>query len=785
LPVGVYTVTVKVQGFKTYTHTNLTLSAAQVLKEDVLMQVGNATEAVTVTDDASLLATQTGDLATNVTISQMDNLPVLGIGTVNAGTSGFRNPYNVLQTLPGASGYGVGGLFTLNGLGGTNTPETMRVEGQDATSRIFGTFDYTQMGQPSVDSIQEIAFQTSNYAAEFGQAGSVVINMTMKSGTNQYHGSLYENFVNEDLNAGDPFSISAAGPTAGKLAPRNRRNDFGGTLGGPISIPKLYNGKNKTFFFWSYEQYLETNTYQFTDTVPTPAFVKGDFSAISPNGTCSLCSTYGIQTTALGVPTVQLDALGRNLYANEIYDPATRAVNPANNLGYASPFPNNTIPLSRFDPVSVKIAALFPAAQNSNLTGNYAGIIPGNRYSAIPSLKIDHNISDKDKLSFYYSENNTQSQISSPLGNAVGLPTEIGGYRGTFIPTYTERLNYDRTLSPTLLLHIGGGYYHTSFSDKAPFTGFNPNQFGLSGFLINRQFPSITGLCVPPPGFGAVGCGGYGGMQNVGTAGQLQALNFEEKPTFNANVTWIRGSHTYKLGAELYFEQPYTGSFAGVTLATGTGPTSQAFTPTNSLNGYSQGFGYASFLLGDYTSTTQTPQENYREGQAQVALFIQDSWKVTRKLTVDYGIRWDLATPEHEQFGRLGQLDETAPNANAGGHPGATRYASTCGCQFYQPSYPYAIGPRLGVAYQINPKTVFRGGWGVVYNFVGNPAGGIVSTNGVYPLAPAPGNAQFVNDQTPALSLRRPGPSRILASIRRFPAFWAHRRQSLLPAQSR
>jgi hypothetical protein len=108
-------------------------------------------------------------------------------------------------------------------------------------------------------------------------------------------------------------------------------------------------------------------------------------------------------------------------------------------------------------------------------------------------------------------------------------------------------------------------------------------------------------------------------MQNVGTAGQLQALNFEEKPTFNANVTWIRGSHTYKLGAELYFEQPYTGSFAGVTLATGTGPTSQAFTPTNSLNGYSQGFGYASFLLGDYTSTTQTPQENYREGQAQVA----------------------------------------------------------------------------------------------------------------------------------------------------------------------
>jgi Carboxypeptidase regulatory-like domain len=745
LPVGTYTVTVKAQGFKAYTHTNLAVAAAQTLREDAPLQVGNATEAVTVSAEATLLATETGDLAHNVTLDTMDQLPLLGIGTTNSGTSGFRNPYNVITTLPGASGYGVGGLFTINGLGGTSTPETMRIEGQDATSRIFGTYDYTQMAQPSVDSVQEIAFQTSNYAAEFGQAGSVVINMTMKSGTNQYHGSLYENFVNEDLNAGNPFSVSSAGE--GKLAPRNRRNDFGGTLGGPIYIPKIYNGHNKTFFFWSYEEYLETNTYQFSDTVPAAAYLTGNFSAISANGNCSLCAAYGIPTAPLGGS--QLDALGRPMFANEIYDPTSRAVNPANNLGYANPFPNNSIPLTRIDPISAKIAALFPAAQNSSLINNYTGIIGGNRYSAIPSMKIDHNLSDKDKLSFYYSENNTQSQISSPLGNADGLPTEIGGYRGTFIPTYTERLNYDRTLRPTLLLHIGGGYYHTSFSDKAPFTSFNPSSFGLSGFLIGRQFPSVTGMCAPPPGFGAVGCGGQGGMQNIGTSGQIQSLNYEEKPTFNANLTWIRGSHTYKVGAELYFEQPYTGSFAGVTLATGNGPTAQPFTPTNSFNGYTQGFGYASFLLGDYTSTLQTPQENYREGQAQLALFIQDSWKVTRKLTVDYGIRWDLATPEHEQYGRLGQLDELAANPNAGGHPGATRYASTCGCNFYPSSYPYAIGPRLGVAYQINPKTVFRGGWGVVYNFVGNPAGQTIGTNGVYPLAPVANNAQFVNDNTP------------------------------------
>ena len=170
----------------------------------------------------------------------------------------------------------------------------MRIEGQDATSRIFGNYDYTQMSQPSADSIQEIAYQTSNYAAEFGQAGIAVINMTMKSGTNQYHGSGYDYFVNEDLNAGNPFSHTADGEP-GKYRPRNRRNDFGGTLGGPIYIPKVYNGHDKTFFFFNYEQYLETTQYGFTDTVPTAAYLNGDFSAISPNGTCSLCAAYGIQ----------------------------------------------------------------------------------------------------------------------------------------------------------------------------------------------------------------------------------------------------------------------------------------------------------------------------------------------------------------------------------------------------------------------------------------------------------------------------------------------------------
>ncbi len=189
----------------------------------------------------------------------------------------------------------------------------MRTDGQDSTSRIFGNYQYTQMAQPSADAIQEIAYQTSNYAAEYGQAGIAVINMTMKSGGNKYHGSAFDYFVNEDLNAGDPFSISEDGSpgSGGKYRPRNRRNDFGGSLGGPVVIPKVYNGHNKTFWYFNYEQFLETTQYSFIDSVPTTAYRTGDFSAISANGTCSLCGQYGIPTAPLGVPNVQLDPMAK------------------------------------------------------------------------------------------------------------------------------------------------------------------------------------------------------------------------------------------------------------------------------------------------------------------------------------------------------------------------------------------------------------------------------------------------------------------------------------------
>ncbi len=744
LPPGTYELNVKVQGFKDYTHKNLQVQVAGIIREDVGLTVGSTGENVTVTAEASLLKTESGDLAHNITVGQLDDLPILGIGNANSGSSGIRNPYGLAQLIPGVQ-YAANSVMTINGQGGVNAPTAaMRIEGQDMTNHYVSYA--LQEEQPSADAIQEVAVQTSNYAPEFGTAGSAVFNITMKSGTNQYHGSGYDYFVNEDLNAGTPGSISSI--SGEKLRPRNRRNDYGGTLGGPVWIPKIYNGHNKTFFFYNWEQFREKTGLSFgSDTVPVPAYLGGNFSAISPNGNCSLCSAYGVQTTALGNGTK--DAQGNQFFANTIYDPNTRGTLP-NGLQFANPFPNNVIPTNRLDPVAVKIQALFPAAQNANLTSNYASSLPSVRLTTIPSWKFDESLTSKDKISFYYSTTGTASQISSPNGNADGLPVEIGLYRGTFIDSKIVRLNYDRTITPTLLLHIGAGWQRLNFFDDAPFLSFNPASFGLSGFLIGRQFPAVTGMCFAPlgtttPCATSVG-GNLGGMQNIGTTGQIQSHSRQQKPSYNLNATYVKGSHTFKVGGEVYFQGTIANPFSGVTLATGTGQTSQPFTPGTSFNNFTTGFGYASFLLGDYASTNQTVLSDTRQGKQAWAFFAQDSWKVTRKLTLDYGIRYDLDTALREQYGRVGRFAPLVANANAGGRLGATEYAATCGCDFYPSAYKLGFGPRIGLAYQVNSKTVLRGGWGVVYQFNSDAGYPTVSTPGTN--APA-GINPIVNIETP------------------------------------
>ena len=697
LPPGPYSVTVAAPGFKKLVRSGLTVDAGQILPLDLKLDVGAATESVTVTAESTLLKTESGDVSHNITVSQLDELPVLGIGTQNAGSNGIRNPYNSVVFLPGVN-YFANFNMIVNGAP-TNTA-AYRVDGLDNTNHTVAFAIMQNM--PNADAIQEMAVQTSNYAPEFGQAGGGLFNITMKSGTNQFHGGAFEYFVNEFLNAGFPFSSNGQG---GKFRPENRRNDYGGTFGGPVWIPKLYNGKNRTFFFFSFERYKEDVGLTFTDTLPAAAYQGGNFAAISPNGGTGFNPALGVTSNQ-----VATDALGRPVYANEIFDPLSRTTT-STGVGVATPFMGNVIPAARFSPVAVAIQNILPKLSNGNLYQNYNGYNLGQRITQIPSIKVDHTLNVKQKLSFYYHHTNTAAQFTTPNGNADGLPDLITGARGSIPiggPTY--RLNYDYSVTPTLLAHVAAGYSMIYFYDDGPYTEGGKTvdcqaMLQLQGCEGSFNFPTVITANVTAPQ-------ALGGMQQLGNA-LAHTHTHTERPSSNANLTWVRGNHTYKLGAEAWWQAQITAPPTGVGLTFAANATAVPAALVFS-GGNTAGFPYASFLLGDASSTTQYAPVDARMFKQQWGLFVQDSWKITRKLTMDYGIRWDYGTAAREEYGRSADLGVNVPNPNAGGRLGAAIFERTCNCTFVS-DYPYAIGPRLGIAYQINSKTVFRGGWGFIY----------------------------------------------------------------------
>ncbi|HEY7336763.1 MAG TPA: carboxypeptidase-like regulatory domain-containing protein [Bryobacteraceae bacterium] len=699
VPTGSYEMSVTVPGFKKFIRSNLVVPVEQTLRVDVTLEVGSNAESVTVTEAAPLLKTESGELSHNVTSESLNSLPILGIGAGNVGATGIRSPYSVMNMLPGAN-WMPDATIRLNGMEGNSA--ALRVEGQDATATI--SLGATSQTEPSVEATQEVAIQTSNYAAEFGQAGGGLFNFTMKSGANQFHGTAYDYFVNEALNAGTPFTDDGNGHL---LRPRARRNDYGFSVGGPVWIPKVYNGHDKTFFFFNWEQYRETQVVNNLPlTVPTLPYRDGNFEQ------------------ALTGRMLGTDGLNRPYQENEIYDPNTERV--IGGVRYRDPFQNNTIPLQEIDPVALKIQAYLPKPTNSGLTNNYIPAFSNSRVTSIPSVKIDHSINSRFKLSGYWSRTKTDSP------NNQGLSYPIASAVGNHVTADTTRINADYTLTPTLLLHIGAGYLQTTSDPEVQ--SFDNSQIGFQGTNANL-FPYFSVLAVA-----------QGGMVPFGPASDFRIKNL--KPTGSAAITWVRNNHTYKFGGELIvngyqsFSQTYS-------------PGNMLYSPTQSglpsLNGVSLpasvGFNYASFLLGSPNSGYDSVPAALRTGNHSIAGFAQDSWKVTRKLTVDYGLRYDFQTYLKEHDGYMFNVSISTPNPTAGGLPGGIIFegygGGRCNCAFAH-NYPYAFQPRLGVAYQIDPKTVFRVGAGISYAKTSNDGSKASNFGSTKPFnAPAYGTPPF------------------------------------------
>jgi hypothetical protein len=680
IPIGSYNLTVTVSGFKTFVENDIRVYVGQVSREDARLQVGDTKQEVTVTAESALLETESAEQSQNVTVEALDSLPVNYNGLGNSSTGNIRNPFTFVDLVPGGS---VSSYSTITIQGSPSNTFYVNVEGQQANNNRLAIRQ--DQVEPSVESLEEVSVVTSNFAPEFGQVAGGYINVVTKSGSDRIHGSLFEYWTNEDLGAGQPFTNNGNGHL---LRPPNRKNDFGGSFGGPVIIPKIYNGRHKTFFFFTNENYYQNQTTSgVLQTVPTAAMRMGVFS-------------QSVTGKVLGT-----DPLSRQIIENTIYDP-TSFTTTASGQVVTNPFPNNAIPVSRIDQVAMKIQALLPQPTTGGLLNNWNQSYASPTEEWIPTIKVDQNFTDKDKMTFYF------SKYYGPHYNGLdGLPEPITTERKIFTNTETYRINYDRTISTRLLLHVGIGdlWHRNPDLSTPPSLNYNPLAgLGLMGAVYNTGFPNISGLSGTTAGGMGLGIGANLGL--------IEA----NKPTAVANVTYIRGSHNYKFGSDwrvdVLTQQSYNSESGSYTF--NAAQTGLPYLNGTALPGGSAGIPYASFLLGLVNTATVGNPSAPQARKLSLGMFAQDTWKVNRKFTLTYGLRWDFQEYPDEIHARESAFSTLKPNPSAGGLPGALIYEGNspgaCQCRFVH-TYPYALGPRLGVAYQINDKTVFRGGWGVTY----------------------------------------------------------------------
>lgn len=682
LQVGRYEMSVEAAGFRKSIQRDLVLNVAQTLAVNLTLELGQVDQTIEVTAAQPLLESATSDLGTVVNRERIVDLPLAVSGNM-------RHPGAFVFLAPGVTGDTSNTQIN----GSQNRSKEILVDGIGSTSPESGGLMFTY---PPVESISEFKLVSNNFAAEYGRVGAGFEVYTTRSGTNDYHGSLWEYLRNDKFDSRGFISPSRA---------INRQNEFGAAFGGPIRLPG-YNGRNRSFFHFVYNGFrYRAGASNELITLPTADMLRGDFSKVVRNGQPVL-----------------------------IYDPATTRSDGAGGF-IRDAFPQNMIPQTRFSDVSRKTLPLVPAPSSASLLNN-AQVVGAALFDRdVYTVKLDHLFSDRNRINVFLYANNQTS------GAAERLPGALSPALNEKRPARWIRVNHDFTINPTTLNNFRAGYTREPQRWARVSSG--------KGYLTTIGLRGVN-----PPGDVLPRIQFTDGLTNWSDETKNTGEQVNNTLQLANTLSHIRGNHSYKIGMDVRWMQtngadPFNqqGIFAFNSNET-------AF-PTAAGRAIS-GHSFASFLLGNVSSGTYNglfvvPANRYR----YLAGFVQDDWKITRKLTLNYGLRYEIYFPRVEAHNNFASFDPELPNPGAGNRPGAVRFLGDGpgrdnSRQSFADTYYKNFGPRLGFAYQATSSTVLRGGYGLFYA-AGNATSGLRSSqNYIYGFNAAPSYTSPDAGVTPA-----------------------------------
>ncbi|MDQ1468669.1 MAG: hypothetical protein QOJ99_149, partial [Bryobacterales bacterium] len=654
LPPSTYSLTAEAAGFQKYSRNAFELQVRKEATVDVELSVGEVATTVEISSSAPLINTTSADLGTGVNNNFIQNMPLAGRAPLAlVALAAGVNPANT------SAGGQSSTNFVANGV--RNSTSDVLLDGMSLTNVEQNSGITNLEYQPSVDVVQEFKVQTNFFSAEFGNTGGAIINMITKSGTNDLHGVVYEFARNSVMNANSWFANRA-----GRSIPDFKRNVFGGTVGGPVLIPKLYNGRNKTFFFYDYEASRQSNASTQLSSIPTLKERMGDFSDTR-------------------------DASGALI---TIYNPLDTYLAADGKTTLRRPFQGNTVPLAMQNPIARKALSFYPNPTSEGTlfthTNNFFGQGVAQSHGNQMDMKVDHNISDRQRITSRYSlafggdtPANFFANLADPYSNG-----------DSHSRTQNFVFDFTRIQSPTTIVNLRYGVLRQHAQTDPKSKGFDPTSLGLPPIYLAcgiLQFPAFQA-----EGYQQVGMVGYGLIQRG-----------DDVQSITGSVVKIFGGHNLKGGAEArlmrlnYLQPGYPqGNFNFNRAVTNENPNS-----SNSL----QGNGIASMLLGWGSGGDYHLDPPSASASQYYGIYAQDDWKITRKLTINLGLRFDFDVPRTERYNRLSWFDFNAPSVLAGKVPG---YPNLKGqFKFADDKTRSSIDgdynnwqPRFGFAYALNDR---------------------------------------------------------------------------------